>query len=301
MIRLLLSAILLLLLASCATEQKTEAVKANDEFTNIKNSDFESVNQVPYAASNDKFDDKISKSDILASESLGKIESEYIEKLTSSGNDLDRATSLCLTGRYKEAMSVFEISLYRYKSHPSYWNQLGNCLLGQGSRGKALLYYNKAIELDKDYVPVLNNFGVLYLREGKDQNALSAFTEAIKRNPKARTPRYNLAELYLKYGLVNRAEPEYVKLYNDNKKDQDVINALGTIQLIKGNWTKAKTFFDFVDDDKKTSARFILNNALALIMIGDKESARDLLNNLTPRDRERYPLYVSKVERLIRN
>ena len=88
--------------------------------------------------------------------------------------------SSCYAKNFEQAFKVAESVYDSHQNLPTYWNQVATCYLLQGNERKALLFYNKALEVTPQYVPALNNIGVMYEKNGQDQKALVALQRALK-------------------------------------------------------------------------------------------------------------------------
>jgi len=56
---------------------------------------------------------------------------------------------------------------------------------------KAIMAYNKALELDPNNPNVLTDLGVMYRRKGQPSEAIKAFDKAINIDPRLEPPRFN--------------------------------------------------------------------------------------------------------------
>jgi len=63
------------------------------------------------------------------------------------------------------------------------WNEKGVALYMQGKYDEAIDAYDEAIELDKEYATAWSNRGAAYAKLGKYQAALQHFEFAIQLNP----------------------------------------------------------------------------------------------------------------------
>src|SRR5690606_7538068 len=117
-------------------------------------------------------------------------------------------------------------------------------------------------------VPTLNNIGVLYSREGQHQKALVAFERANKNSKFAKTPRYNLAKLYLTFGLANEALPLFRSLLQEAPKDVGLLNAVGSAYFLKGHYRDAVLHFQQIPNHLWPSSEIGPNFALSLHRLG---------------------------------
>jgi cytochrome c-type biogenesis protein CcmH/NrfG len=71
------------------------------------------------------------------------------------------------------------------------WVQLGNLYFDSNNYTKAILAYNKSLELNPGNANVMTDLGVMYRRNGQPPEAIKAFDKAIKIDPKHETARFN--------------------------------------------------------------------------------------------------------------
>ncbi|MBT4792900.1 MAG: hypothetical protein HON90_15095 [Halobacteriovoraceae bacterium] len=162
-----------------------------------------------------------------------------------------------------------------------------------------MLFYNKALALKPNYVPALNNLGVMYVLEKDFSRALVAFKRARKISDFSRTPRFNLANLYLNFGLYNKSIYHAKTLYKNGMKDVDVLNMLATSHLMRSEAKLAISYFQQIESDFLEEARFGVNYAFALFNVGNKEKAKDVLDDVSGKMNKHWKAYYNEVAKLI--
>ena len=217
------------LFSSCGTSS-TNKEKGKEEIAvdELKNSSFELPPAKNYSTVDDFLDSELtSQQDVLANESLSKVPAEELEAPEDVSDALKSSLLACYRRQFGLADRLFD-KLYReYRSNPIYWSQVGSCFLIKGNKRKALLFFNKAKDLKKNYAPPINNIGVIFAKQGFDQKALKAFEEAKNLSSFSLTPLFNIAQIYTKYGLIPQGKEYFSTLVNLNSKDQDSLYALG--------------------------------------------------------------------------
>ncbi|HOU36473.1 MAG TPA: tetratricopeptide repeat protein [Candidatus Omnitrophota bacterium] len=82
----------------------------------------------------------------------------------------------------------------------------------------AIVAYQKAMVIGLDAANyrkfVYNNVGVIYAEKGEMDQAEAMFLEALKLDPEYKAVNFNLAVLYMKQGLCNKAMIYLTKSYN---------------------------------------------------------------------------------------
>jgi tetratricopeptide (TPR) repeat protein len=212
----------------------------------------------------------------LQDETLDRYTDSELKTINTSGDQLLQISVMCSRGQYKDAFKVASQSFDKYQKVAPYWNLVANCHLNAGSHRKALLFYNKALEISKNYVPALNNIGVMYSRQGQDQKALVAFERASKEGKFSKTPRYNLARLYLTYGLAEKALPIFEGLLNEAPQDVDILSATGSAYFLTGDYQRAVSYFRRIPQSEWRRPEIGLNLAWTLKLTGDDKTAKQV-------------------------
>ncbi len=293
--KFLIGSSIVLLLVGCATKKTTTTFKDVDD---IKQEDFKGKKQIRYKKTDDYFSSvKSEYTSALNEESLERV-FQYDGDVKIEGT-LNELTELCYNGKFNEAKNLFKKFSKTYLKNAIYWNQVGTCFLLEGKRRKALLFFNKALSLKSNYAPSLNNLGVMYMKEKDYSRALVAFRRARKSSDFNKTPRFNLANLYLNFGLYDRAITHANVLYGASKTDVDVLNILGTANLMKNEISQAIKYFSLIDSDFLEKPAYGINYALALHLDGKKERAIDAFEDIEKKDQKEWKKYYREVANMI--
>lgn len=111
-------------------------------------------------------------------------------------------------GRYPEAILQFERALEINKDYPLTYYNLGYVQYKLGNYGNALQYFQKTLTLKPHpmtQVDTLNSMGMTYSEMGDDRNAVSTFKEAIRILPGSIISYNNLGHQYVKMGNADLA------------------------------------------------------------------------------------------------
>jgi len=90
-------------------------------------------------------------------------------------------------------------------------NNYGAELVKQGRLPEAIAEFQRAVELDPNYVAAQRNLGYAYDRQGKVEEAVTAYRKAIELEPGDAVTRNNLGVLYDKKGMYTEAVGEFEK------------------------------------------------------------------------------------------
>lgn len=293
---------LILIFASCSSNETKDMSKVAEDvpFNWLNNDDFKPVKEIEYDESDDHYSGDIEEQDAISVETMAKIPPTKLQELVEEEDPISGPISLCYQKNFVAAFNKFDRAYKQLKNNASYWNQVGTCYYLQGEFRKALLYYNKSRDLVKDYAPAINNIGLIHYQNGEIGKALSAFKSAYEVSKFSVTPSFNLAMLYLQYGFVEKAEPLLVALYKKNTNDNDVLNALAHLYMMKNDYAKAISAFSHLSAETMRLPSVSTSLSYALYKTGQKDKAQTVLaqtqSQLTPKD----VTYFSKVATIVK-
>lgn len=231
----------------------------------------------------------------LQDETMDRFSDSELSQINTSGDPLLEISVLCAKRNFDQAFALASKSFDRYQKVATYWNQVANCHLSSGSYRKALLFYNKALEVSPNYVPALNNIGVMYSRQGQDQKALVAFERANKKGKFSKTPRYNLAKLYLTYGLADSALPIFESLLREAPNDVDILNAVASSYFLNADYQRALAYYQKIPQSEWRRAEIGLNLAWTLKNAGRNNDAKQVFNMVSKPSSENLRRYYGVV------
>jgi superkiller protein 3 len=106
------------------------------------------------------------------------------------------------------------------KEQAKEYRQEGYRLQLMGDLEGALVYYQKAIEIDPFYVEAINDIGVVYEGLGDQEAALTMYKKALEIDPSYLPAYTNLAFLYEKKGDIKKATYYWQKRYELGKRGE---------------------------------------------------------------------------------
>lgn len=230
---------------------------------------------------NDFYDVKTNSSSLfLNNETIHLLESTEMKpslvKDLKKHDELFNLSYLCKRNQIESAL-MFSRKIYsRYKNIPSYWNTIASCYLKTQNYRKALLYINYALEKKSDYLPALNNLGVMYSLMGYDQKALLVWKKGIQLYPFSKTLRLNLAGMYFKHGLFSLAEPLLYSLYKEDFRTPELLVSLGICYSIKNESEKSLFYFNKISKQDLKNENIGLRLAYGHLLLGDKTKAKKI-------------------------
>jgi tetratricopeptide (TPR) repeat protein len=291
--------LLLLLVFSCATNDKNKEEDVN-ELDSLSNDVFIVPNAKNFSPEDDFLEEDLgSEANVLFTESIAKVEPDEISSIESISHPLTRALVACYKGEYAISDRLFDENLKVYRKNPIYWTQIANCFLRKGNKRKALLYYNKAKEFRSRYAPPVNNIGVILERQGFPQKSLKAYEEAMDIASFSLTPMFNTAALYTRYGLASEAKELLVAIRKLNSDDFDATNSLAYLELIKGNYKKSVAYYSKISSKHYRKPEVGANLALSLHMMGKKDKAKKIIKKLDKTSDPALTEYILQIKKLL--
>lgn len=284
----------LLVLAACSSTPDNKPKKAPVQ---LSNADFKKEKPLSNGQVSDFYQGSPkSLTPALQDETIDRYSNDELSSLSGSGDPLLDISIRCHKGDYKGAFQIAGQNFSKYQKVAAYWNQIANCHLNSGNHRKALLFYNKALEVNSNFVPALNNIGVMYSRQGQDQKALVAFERANKQSRFSKTPRYNLARLYLTYGMAESAQPIFQSLLNESPNDVDLLNATASTYFLLSDYQKAFGLYQSIPRNLWKRAEIGLNVSVTLKKLGKTQDALKVFNAVETPQAGNLKRYYSSVE-----
>jgi tetratricopeptide (TPR) repeat protein len=249
-----------------------------DRKRKISKTDFKPVALVQYNSKNDHyhFEDDL-KSAIIAE----TVKGSSFEDIDQDENHWAHLAGLCYRKKFDQAQRVFRELYARYKKNSTYWNLRGVCEIVKANFNLAILYLNKSLDYSKDYAPAMNNLGIIFQRIGQSSKAMVAFEKAISFSPRSNIPMINASKLYLSFSQARLALRLLEIVYKRHPKDDLLKNLMAQSYLMLGDYSKAKSYYQSIeDDDLFESPSFGLNYSVALHYTGEKEEAREIFSEI---------------------
>ena len=216
--------------------------------------------------------------DGLKYESLARYDSLRLGKDLKLKSEL----ALCHNANYDEAIEKFKDKLDKNLDNYLYWNQISTCYILKKEYSKAKNFLDLAMaqaKTDKQKAVIFNNLGVVYLENKNYPEAKEVFKEAVNLNKSSLTPRYNLVQIYLHFGIYGRAESELEVLLKSAPSDIDFLNSMAHLKLMKKEYKNALVYFNKIPKAYRTRDDVATNLAMTYYMLGLYEDAKNTLDN----------------------
>jgi len=268
---------LLALAVACASNDNRITPKEDPAAkVTIGNEDFRKKEKIAYSRASDYYAAGAGQG-ALADETANRLSKAEAAELAKVPDPLGAMILACYRSEFKEGFALAEQLFETHQNLPPYWNQVATCHLLQGNERKALLFYNKAMEVSPGYVPALNNIGVIYGKSGQDQKALVALEKALAGGSFTKTPRYNLAFLLLSNGLAKPALPHFQALLRESPTDAELRAGHANTLALLARWDEAWEEFNRVPDAQRKQPGVGLNMALTAFRLGRADAAKSIL------------------------
>lgn len=289
-----------LVLIGCSTTSDRKVVV--EEVKNISNEDFKKDDPIKFDKSSDYY-----TVDDITSDNTSSFSDETVQDLPKAklnrlegGNDLlGRITSLCYQREFDDAFKTIDQGYFRYKNHPGYWTIVGNCYYQKRDFRKAALFYQKVIEIDKKYIPAYNNLGSIHLAQGEYEKALGAFKKAHEMSRFSKTPMYNLASLYLNFGVINESMRLFSGINKQRPGDPRVLNGLAVGSLFQGRIKRALSLYQKVPKSFFEKPEYGINYSLALYLGKRRREAENIIDDVELERGSKWNDYYSKVRNIV--
>lgn len=149
-----------------------------------------------------------------------KIEKIFHEAYTASqSGDLSKAELL-----YKKCLEI--------QQTPEVWNNLGNVYRKQEKNARAIECYQKAIEMDKNFLPAYTNMACTLLNLERYDSAKLILTRALQLNRDDSTVKAMLIVCHLALKETIEAIDLYAENINDNQLAEE-LREYGVLEKLK--------------------------------------------------------------------
>jgi tetratricopeptide (TPR) repeat protein len=138
-------------------------------------------------------------------------------------------------GYWRDNVSLFGHALQVTKDNYLAHNSLGTELFNNGKIEEAMYHYNEAIRLNPNATDFYNNRGICYFALGQPQSAVEDYNKAVTLNPKYADAYYNRGVAYVKLGRNQSAFDDFSEAIRLKADSADAYNNRAIIYLNQGN------------------------------------------------------------------
>lgn len=208
----------------------------------------------------------------------------------------------CYLGETKDTLEDYKKNYLTKNQEPHYWLHIGNCYFIQEKWTKAEFFYRMTLEEAKEKTIksiALNNLGLIHFKYEQWEKGKELMQESMALAPKFRVPRYNISQLYLQFGLYDKA----IELLTDSvfkgHKDIDVYFSLANAHLYKGDLKTSAQYFQMIPRENYRREDIAATYALFLVRRGKVREAKEVMDD---RDRSGVPeltAIAQKIEKIL--
>lgn len=252
------------------------------------------------SCASERMDRKINDAewDSLADESYLR----WGEKRLKKYADTEHKVISCYQGDVKGTLTTYKKEFLNQNQSPYYWLHIGNCYFIQENWSKAEFYYRMSLDESKLGTVksiALNNLGLISFKYEQWQKGKEYLRQSMALAPKFKVPRYNISQLYLQFGLYDKAIEVLDHEAFKGDKDIDVFFSLANAHLYKGDLKRADEYFKLIPKDNFRREDIAATYSLYLIRTGKMLEAKKVMKE---RDRSGVPEITAisqKIEKML--
>ena len=140
---------------------------------------------------------------------------------------------------FEKAAEAYRIEIGGDSENGDLYRRLGNSLmLVAGRENEAISAYRDALRFKSDAQEVHYNLGILYEKKGLHDEAVVEYKQALLSGESADV-RYRLADIYTRRGSLQQAIEQYRILRKSNPSSQSVLQKLASVYTAAGNQKEA--------------------------------------------------------------
>lgn len=209
----------------------------------------------------------------------------------------------CYKGDTNDTLETFKKDYITKGQTPYYWLHVGNCYFIKEAWIKAEFFYRMALDENKETTIksiALNNLGLISFKFEQWEKGKKFLEQSMALAPRFKVPRYNMSQLYLQFGLYDKAIEVLSGKAFRGHKDIDVYFSLANAYLYKGDLATSASYFKLIPKDHFRREDIAATYALYLIRTGDIKGAHEVMRD---RDRSDVPEITAishKIEKILK-
>jgi len=170
---------------------------------------------------------------------------------------------------YDDSKQIYLELVSENSTKPMFYFNLARSYFGLNDFENALVYYQKAVQLEKDYYEALINIGIIYAKQEKYKSAIEYYNRAIKVKSDSPTVYYNLAVLYRKNRENEQALEAYKKALSIKENYPEIYYNKAIIFTEQGKLDEAeKSYLLAIKFDKKYTSAY---NNISYVYVREKK------------------------------
>ncbi|MBX0309495.1 tetratricopeptide repeat protein, partial [Shouchella clausii] len=141
--------------------------------------------------------------------------------------DNQAGIELMRKGNYEEAAKQFAAYIEENPKEPTGYINMGNLLAALNDFERALVFYERALELDHDATVAYYGIGCVHYQQENHQQAIQAFTEALTGGMNEADLFYMLGMSYYSEGKLAHAQANLSRAYELSSEDSEIVFQYG--------------------------------------------------------------------------
>jgi tetratricopeptide (TPR) repeat protein len=217
-------------------------------------------------------------------------------------NNKDFEVARCYSGESQQTLDFFKKNYLKKEEMPYYWLHIGNCFFSKNEWLKSEFYYRLALEDSKEpkiKSIALNNLGLIHFQFAQWEKGKEFIQKSIDMSPGFKVPRFNLAQLFLQFGLFEKAIECLSHPLFARTKDVDLYFSFANAYLFKGDLKKAGHYFSLIPPNNLKREDIAATYALYLLRVGDFEKASFVMNERKRSGIPELTAIAQKIEKLM--
>jgi len=212
---------------------------------------------------------------------------EYSDRATQKEKHYIRAKEAWASGGYNKYIRELHKLVERYPEEKEAFCELGDYYRGKRQSEKAILYYNKAVEIDPLYKLAYNGLAYAYNDMGDFDKSVWAINKYISLAPDEPNPYDTRGDLYAWNGKLDQAIESYKKALEINPYFYMSLYNLANMYVFKREYAKAESCCQKLSSAVEKDARSWGRTLLAFIPVyqGKLEEALKVLDDGIAADR----------------
>jgi tetratricopeptide (TPR) repeat protein len=138
------------------------------------------------------------------------------------------------TTYWSDSETLWTHTLASTKDNDIAHNNLANVLLLQGRKDEAVAQYNEALRINPAYTAARNNLGNLLFQTGLEKEAMAQYREALRIDPSDSLTHKNLGIALFKQGHAGEATAQFLQALQSNPANESAHICLGNVLLSQG-------------------------------------------------------------------
>lgn len=181
-------------------------------------------------------------------------------------------------GLWRDSLALWADAVAKspYKARPH--NNLGILYLEQGRLDEAAVLFEKVIALDAEYSPAYNNIGLIYLQRDQLDQALFYFRKALELDPRYAHAQNNIGAVYIKQNRIQDAEEAFRTAAELEPRYASARDNLGLIYFKQKRYEEALRQFERAIAIDPHQAVSYNNLGVVYVTIGRVDEARRAFN-----------------------